>query len=267
MPEAKINGVELFWIEAGKGENVLLLLHGFPLDHTMWQPQIDYFSERGWKVIALDLRGYGQSRHNPEEVSTMDLKAQDAAALLDHLGIAKAVVMGLSMGGYVSFAFYRQFPEKVRALILADTKAEPDAPQARENRYKLREAVRQQGSQAARDVMLPVMFSPELHRQGGAMLESLEAIMLRTNPTAIISTLPGLAERPDRVPELPGITVPVLVIHGEKDQLMPVGNAQLTAQAIPGAHFVGVPEAGHMANIENAEFFNRAIEDFLKDLK
>lgn len=267
MPQAKINGVELFWQEVGGGEDVLLLLHGFPLDHTMWRPQIDFFAALGWRVIAPDQRGYGQSRHNPAEDTTMALLAQDAAALLDHLGVARAVVMGLSMGGYVSFAFYSQFPAKVRALILANTKAEPDAPLARENRYKLREAVRSQGSAAARDVMLPMMFSPELHQAGGAMLDELEAVMLRTQPTAIISTLPGLAERPDSVPHLAGIEVPVLVIHGEKDQLMPVANARLMAQAAPQARFVGVPDAGHMANIENSEFFNRAVAEFLAEVK
>jgi 3-oxoadipate enol-lactonase len=264
MPKAKINNIELFWVEAGSGDNVLLLLHGFPLDHTMWLNQVEYFAGRGWRVIAPDHRGYGQSTHNPQEVTTVDLMAQDAAGLLDHLGIARAVIVGLSMGGYVTFAFNRQFPEKVRALVLADTKAEPDPPQARENRYKLRETIRQQGSTAARDGMLPVMFSPELHKQGSPMIDDLGAIMLRTKPEAIMATLPGLAERPDVVPELPGIKAPYLVIHGEKDQLMPVANARLMAEANARAKFVEVPGAGHMANIEDAGFFNRAVEDFLK---
>ncbi|MBN9392530.1 MAG: alpha/beta hydrolase [Chloroflexi bacterium] len=267
MPKAKINGVELFWEEAGSGDDVLLMLHGFPLDHTMWLDQMAHFSKLGWRVIAPDQRGYGQSSHDPTEDNTMDLLAQDAAALLDYLGVKKAVVMGLSMGGYVTFAFYRQFPEKVRALILANTKAEPDAPVARENRYKLREVVRQQGSTAARDVMLPAMFSPELHQSGGTLLDNLEAIMVRTRPTAIISTLPGLAERRDVVPDLPGIGVPTLVIHGELDQLMPVENARRMAQANPQARFVGVPGAGHMSNLENSAFFNRAVEEFLAGLK
>lgn len=267
MPQAKINEIELFWVEAGSGEDVLLLLHGFPLDQTMWRDQIEAFSRLGWRVIAPDHRGYGQSTLNPAEVNSMDLLASDAAALLDHLGIAKAVVMGLSMGGYVSFAFYRRFPEKTRALILADTKAEPDSPLARENRYKLREAIHQQGSSAAREAMLPTMFSPELHRQGGTMLDDLGEIMLRTRPETIMATLPGLAERPDVMPDLASIKVPVLVIHGEKDQLMPVENARLMADAIPQAQFVAVPGAGHMANIENSRFFNQAVAGFLKELQ
>jgi 3-oxoadipate enol-lactonase len=267
MPKAKINDIELFWVEAGSGDDVLLLLHGFPLDHTMWLNQIDYFSRRGWRVIAPDHRGYGQSTLNPDEINSMDLLAGDAATLLDYLGIPSAVVMGLSMGGYVSFAFYRLFPEKVRALVLADTKAEPDSAQGRENRYKLRETIGRQGSSAARDAMLPTMFSPELHRQGGALVDDLGAVMLRTRPETIMATLPGLAERPDVGPDLAAFKVPALVIHGELDQLMPVENARLTAKSIPQGQFVAVPQAGHMANLENPVFFNQAVEKFLKGLK
>lgn len=267
MQKAKINDVELFWVEAGSGNNILLLLHGFPLDHTMWLGQVQYFSQRGWRVIAPDHRGYGQSSFNPaEHIHHVELMARDAAGLLEHLGIEKAVVMGLSMGGYVAFSLYQHYPQKVRALILADTKAEPDAPVARENRYKLREMVGQKGSQAARDVMLPVMFSPETHAKFSPLVSNLQTVMDGTRPETIIATLPGLAERPDRIPDLPHIAVPVLVIHGEKDQLMPVEFARQMAKAIPGGRFSEVPGAGHMANLENPDFFNRAVEDFLNGL-
>lgn len=265
MPTAKINGIELFWEEAGAGAP-LLLLHGFPLDHTMWQNQLEYFSARNWRVIAPDQRGYGQSSLNPDETTTMDLLAQDAATLLDHLQIEKAVVMGLSMGGYVSFTLYRQFPGKILALVLADTKAEPDPPAAREGRYALRKKVQEIGSVAAREAMVPVYFAPAVYTQNPDMVAGISRLVDGINPEAIAATLPGLAERPDSVPLLPKISVPTLVIHGEEDTLMPVSQARQMAQSIPGAHFVAVPNAGHMPNIENPEFFNRTVENFLKEL-
>lgn len=265
MPKAKINGIELFWREAGEGDP-LLLLHGFPLNHTMWESQVEFFSGQNWRVIAPDQRGYGQSSLNPDETTTMDLLAQDAAALLDYLNIEKAVVVGLSMGGYVSFALYRQFPQKVRALVLADTKAEPDPPAAREGRYQLREAVREKGSVAARDVMVPKYFAPAVYSANLALVAYWEKVVDGINPEAIMATLPGLAERPDSVPLLPQIKVPALVIHGEQDTMMPVEGARQMAQAIPGGQFVAVAGAGHMSNLENSEFFNQTVESFLQAL-
>ncbi len=263
--EKLANGLEQFWLEQGSGDP-LLLLHGFPFSSDIWLDQLDYFSKAGWRVIAPDFRGFGQTTPVPSETNTVERLAEDTAALLDYLNIEKAVVMGLSMGGYVSFAFYRQFPERVRALILVDTKCEADNEEARQNRYKLREAVLREGSGAA-NATTPKLFAPETYKTKPEMVAQIAGLVERTDPATITATISGLAERPDSTPLLPQISVPTLVIHGKYDLLMPVENARGMAQKIPNWQFSSVPHAGHMANMENPEFFNRAVETFLKELK
>ncbi|NWJ44423.1 MAG: alpha/beta hydrolase [Chloroflexi bacterium] len=264
--KAQINGVEMFWVEAGMGEP-LLLLHGFPFDHTMWLSQLDYFSKAGWRVLAPDLRGFGKSGIAPGDVNTMEALAVDVAALLDHLKIEKATMLGFSMGGYITFAFYRLYPQRIRAMILADTKADPDTSEGRNLRYKTLEAVRQKGSGAIAESMIPGLFAPETYRDKPDLVAQLSGIIERIHPETIIATLPGLAERPDSTPLLSQIKVPALIIHGVDDKLMPLDKAKAMAQAIPDWQFSAVPHAGHMANLENPEFFNRALVTFLKELK
>jgi pimeloyl-ACP methyl ester carboxylesterase len=264
--QAQLNGIDTFWRDSRQGKP-LILLHGFPLDNTMWQEQEAYFSTNGWRTIAPDLRGFGKSTINPPEVNTMELLAGDVIALMDHLKLRQAVIMGLSMGGYISFSLYRHYPERITALVLANTKAEADTPEARANRYKLLEQVQVQGSSAANEGMLSRLFSPESYREKPDMIAKLGGVIERTNPETIIATLPGLAERQDATPLLPQIKVPTLVIHGKDDQMMPIEKARQMAQAIPDWQFSSVPKAGHMSNLENPEFFNRAVESFLRELK
>jgi pimeloyl-ACP methyl ester carboxylesterase len=264
--QAQLNGIEISWIESGQGKP-LLMLHGFPFDNSTWQEQQTYFSTNGWRTIAPDLRGFGKSTINADEINTMELLAADVIALMDYLQLEQAVIMGLSMGGYISFSLYRQYPERVKGLILADTKAEGDSSEARENRYKLREQVKIKGSSAATEGMLPKLFSLESYREKPDTVAALGGVIERTSPATIIATLPGLAERQDSTPLLPQIKIPALVIHGKDDQMMPVENARQMAQALPDWQFSSVPHAGHMSNMENPEFFNRAVESFLRELK
>jgi len=263
--EKLANGLEQFWLEQGSGDP-MLLLHGFPFSSAIWLGQVDYFSKLGWRVIAPDFRGFGQTTPILIETNTMSRLAEDTAALLDYLKIEQAVVMGLSMGGYVSFAFYRQFPQRVRALILVDTKSEADTPEARENRNKLREAVLQGGSSAVANDQIPKLFAPESYKSKPDVVAQLAGVIERTDPATILATMPGLAGRPDSTPMLPQISVPTLVIHGKDDMMMPVEKARQMARKIPSWQFSSVPHAGHMANLENPEFFNRAVETFLKEL-
>jgi 3-oxoadipate enol-lactonase len=260
---ANLNGVDLVWAEKGNGAP-LLLLHGFPLNRSMWEPQINFFADY-YRVIAPDLRGFGKTALAQNNVNTMELFAEDIAALLDYCGVEKAHVMGLSMGGYISFALYRQFPQKVKSLILADTKAEGDTPEVRKGRYELAEKVKIEGSKAATDGMLPKMFAPANNARMPQVVAIVEAMINHTNPNTIIATLPGLAERLDSTETLRQIQVPTLVIHGIEDVLMPVAKAEAMTAHIPNAQFVVVPEAGHLSNLENPAFFNQQVLDFLKN--
>jgi 3-oxoadipate enol-lactonase len=260
--KAQINGINLVWTEKGSGDT-LLLIHGFPLNRTMWQPQIDFFADN-YRVIAPDLRGFGVTEATPEKVNTMELLAEDVIGLLDYCGVAKAFVVGLSMGGYVSFALCRQFPERLKALVLADTKSEGDSAEAKAGRYALAAQVKVQGSPAATNGMLPKLFAPANYGAMPAEVNLVQAMIDATNPETIVATLSGLAERPDSTATLAQIQVPTLVIHGAEDVLMPVAKAQEMSTQIPNGKFIIVPKAGHMPNLESPVFFNQALQDFLK---
>lgn len=259
--KANINGIEMFWMEEGRG-TPLLLVHGFPLSSAMWGPQLVHFS-RKHRVIAPDLRGFGKTSLQPGQTSTMELFADDLAALLDHLKLPKAVIVGLSMGGYIAFAFYRKYPEKVQALVLCDTKSEPDSEEGKAGRYKLIEQVQEQGSNAAAESMIPKLFGPETYRQKQDTVAQLSGLIGRNHPEAIIAAAKGLAERPDATGLLPQIKVPSLVIVGKDDAIAPPEGAKKMAQQIPDWQFSLVPHAGHMSNLENPQFFNQALESFL----
>jgi 3-oxoadipate enol-lactonase len=260
--EAQINGIRVYYVQAGQGPLTLLLIHGYPLDHTMWQPQIDGLADVA-RVIAPDLRGCGASGA-PEGVYTMDTHADDLRALLDVLHIERAVVCGLSMGGYIALAFWRKCAARVRGLILVDTRAGADAPAARQARLDMVEQVKQRGSAPAADAMLPRLLAESTRQSRPDLVESVHAMMLRQPPTGIIGAQLGMAERPDSTPMLPTITVPTLVIFGAEDVITPAEpEGRTLAAAIPGSKLVVIPNAGHLSNLEQPEIFNTAVREFL----
>jgi 3-oxoadipate enol-lactonase len=169
--EALVNGIHLHHIQAGNGIP-LLLIHGYPLDHTLWQPQVDGLADaNAARVIAPDLRGFGQS-DAPEGTYTMETYADDLRALLDVLQVERAVVCGLSMGGYIALAFWRKYADRVRGLILVDTRAGADAPAARQARLDMAEQVKQQGSAPAANAMLSRLLAPSTHQSCPALSPS-----------------------------------------------------------------------------------------------
>ena len=216
------------------------------------------------RVISPDLRGHGRSQVVPGPF-TMEQHADDLAALLDHLKVRQTVVAGLSMGGYVAFAFWRRYPERVRGLILADTRAEPDGAAAQAGRDAAMVTVQQTGAAAYADEMLPRLLAP-------ASLADVKIVgaarkMMAEQPVeGIVGALGGLRDRADSRPTLPTITVPTLVIAGEADAITPPADAQAMAAAIPGARFVVIPKAGHLSPLENPRAFNAAVRAFLRGL-
>lgn len=267
MNQLTINGYTMAYRDEGTGEP-LLLVHGFPLSGVMWNPQIEEF-KRDYRLIVPDLRGLGQSAAGAptDRFSSVDEYADDLRTLLDTLGLAKVVFVGLSMGGYIAFAFYRRYPERVRALVLCDTRSEADSEETRQNRYKLIEAVRERGAGAAADMNIPKLFAPAAYLDRTDLVAQLAGLIERTHAPGIIAAAGALAERPDSTPDLPHIAVPTLVVVGQYDQITPAEGARKMAQAIPDWQFSLVPHAGHMSNLENPEFFNQAMLTFLKGLK
>jgi pimeloyl-ACP methyl ester carboxylesterase len=252
--------MKLGFDEAGSGD-VLLLVHGFPLDRSMWADQVAGLSDIR-RVVAVDLRGRGKSPAEGEGW-TVDDYADDLAETIDLLGVSAVDIAGLSMGGYVVFAFLRRHGGKARSVILVDTKAGADTAEAKEGRTKTAALVREQGTGALIEGLFPKMFAP---RVSPVVTERMRVVFENTPGAAAGNDAIAMRERPDSTSDLGGISIPALVIHGEEDQLMPIDGAREMAAAIPGAKFVGIASAGHMAPVENPKAVNDAMREFLSGL-
>ncbi len=268
--------------EAPRG--CIVFLHGFPFDASVWKHQLDRLPP-GWRALAPDLRGFGSTPIGdlPGEVSsgrkagggiaradepvlTMDRLAEDVAALVHEQAAGPAVVCGLSMGGYVAFSLWRRHPELVRALVLADTRAETDSDEARENRRRTAQLTRDDGAAAAAASMLTSLLAPGTLSNAADAVGHTEAMILNTTPATLIAALAGMASRHDSTRDLAGITVPTLVLVGEHDSITPPDVARSMAEAIPGAELAILPDAGHLACLENPRAFNAALSTFLDRL-
>jgi 3-oxoadipate enol-lactonase len=255
--------VRLNWRTAGEGPNALVLLHGFPFNSAMWEPQLDAVPA-GWRFIAPDLRGFGSSTGGGEGAYTMDVYARDTARLLDHLKVERAVICGLSMGGYVAFAFWRLFRPRVRGLVLANTRAGADTESARKGRHELIKRVEQEGARAVRDAMLPKLFSPFTRRRHPELVEQIGAMIDVAPADSLRRALLGMAERPNSEPVLTTIDVPMLVLVGEDDEIIAAGEGQLMARPVRGSVIERIPDAGHLTNLERPDLFNAALNHFLE---
>ena len=216
-------------------------------------------------LLAIDLRGHGDSQATPGPYP-MSLLADDCATFLDALGIQRPVVIcGLSMGGYIAFAFYRQYASRVAGLVLAATRPGPDTPEGQANRDKSAALARQQGVSAIAEAMLPKLLSPGTYQDQPELVKQVRAIMETISLEGITGDLMGMKERPDSTPALSGIKVPTLVLHGADDQIIPLQEAERMRNAIPNARLQVLPEAGHLLNLEQPELFNQAIQGFIHD--
>lgn len=264
MKKHLVNGIELATVDQGQGMP-LLLVHGFPLDHTIWNAQVDDLSQ-DFRVIAPDLRGFGASDVTEGKV-TMDEMADDLAALLDRLGVREPVVFcGLSMGGYVAWQFRRRHPSRLGALVLCDTRAAADTPEAAAARLTTAEAVLAESPGPLVETMVPKLLAKTTLRQRPQLVESLRNMMLSADRRAIAAVARGMAERPDATGMLSAIDCPTLVVVGRHDAISTVDEMRSIAEAIPSARLVEIAEAGHLSPLENPPAFNAAIREFLAGL-
>jgi len=256
----QLRGIEMAYDESHNGEIPLLLIHGFPLDRTLWNSQLRALNAR---VIAPDLRGFGESEM-PSGAATIDTYAEDLRALLDALNLKHAVVAGLSMGGYITLAFYRKYPEMVRALILANTKAGADSADGKKGRDDNAALAREKGAAAVGEKMLPKLLTPKTAGERPQVVASVSAMMARQSINGVVAALMAMRDRPDSTPMLAPISVPTLIITGAEDNLIPPKESELMRDNIPGSKLVVIPGAAHLSNVEQPEAFNRAVNDFLK---
>jgi pimeloyl-ACP methyl ester carboxylesterase len=271
MKTAQISTGELAYIDRGAGQPVLLV-HGFPLDHTMWDAQIEALSKHS-RVIAADLRGFGQSPLGPVDPThgiTMERYADDLAELLDELNLGTdqpIVFVGLSMGGYIAWQFVRKHASRLRALAVLDTRSLADTEEARAGRLKMAENVAEWGSGRVAEIMGPKLSAASTFKTKPAVIAALRHVVERTSPAAIAAAQRGLAARPDMTTFLPHISVPTLVMVGDEDAISPPTEMQGIATAIPNAEFVVIPNAGHMTTMENPEAVNQALTKFITELR
>jgi pimeloyl-ACP methyl ester carboxylesterase len=258
--DVKIAGGTLNCRVEGTGP-ALLCLHAFPLGLEMWDHLAASLAPRR-QVIRFDARGHGGSPPG-DGILTMERIADDAAALLDHLGIAQAALCGCSMGGYAAFAFARRHPERLSALALVDTRAEPDSPEARANRSRLAESIRRRGAEAAVEAFLPKLLGRTSHAERPELVARVRDWIRATPARGLVDALAGLAARADSTPTLRQIQVPVLVACGAEDEITPPASSEAMALAIPGARLEVLARAGHLPSLEVPEAFDAVLAAFL----
>lgn len=250
--------------DAGNGPAVLFL-HGYPFDKSMWSPQVEALTAAGFRAIVPDLRGFGETSA-AGEVAAMDEMARDAAALLDQVGIEKAVVCGLSMGGYVAFDFVQLFPERVLGLVLAGTRAPADNDQEKAVREQQVQTMLRAGMVPISIATLPKLLAPRTMAEKPNVVKEVRRMITQSNPKGAAAAQRGMAARRDYTGDLEKLDVPALIIVGREDPIRPVADAEFMHRGIRNSQLEIIGDAAHMTNLEQPEVFNQALLSFLKEL-
>lgn len=265
MPSVDVDGVRIAYTDTGGPGTPLVLLHAFPLSAQMWEAQIEGLGDRA-RMITIDLRGFGDSDAPDDRAAySMGTFAGDIKGVLDGIGIDRAVLCGLSMGGYVCFEFWRTYRDAVVGLILADTRAEADAPETIEKRSSQQQQVVDHGIDGLADGLTTALLSEATRANRPDVVARARTIMDQP-ASGYIGALEAMKNRPDSTPDLTGIKVPCLVMVGEDDGLTPPALARKIHEHIGGSEMVVIPEAGHLSNLEDPQTFNGALTDFLSRL-
>ena len=258
----RVDDVELAVDLRGAGPP-LLFVHGFPFNRTMWKHQVAGLTR--WRRIAPDLRGAGASSA-PADGYSMARYADDLAAVLDAVGAAQAVVCGLSMGGYILFELLRRHPERVRAAVFCDTKAEPDAAEARRGRDDLIAVAQRHGQAAVAERLLPLVLAPQTFEGQPEVVRDVREMIERMPVPGMVGALRALRDRPDSRPTLAMVQVPTLALVGEEDRISPPPAMEAMVAAISGARLERVPAAAHLAPLEQPLAATRILVEFLERL-
>lgn len=264
MPIVTVNDAELNVFDQGQGPPILFV-HGFPLNHTMWQAQLDAFAG-SHRVIAPDLRGFGASGVSQATLS-MERFADDLDALLNALGVDEPITYcGLSMGGYVAWEFIRKYGSRLKALVLCDTRAAADSPEAVDNRRKMAQLVLENGVEPIAKAMTPKLLSQATLDSQPDVGRRLSEMILSTRPETVAAALHAMAERADATEKLGSIGVPTLMVVGSEDILSTVDEMRGMSEAVPGANLVVIDGAGHMSPMEDPQAVNAALASFLESV-
>jgi 3-oxoadipate enol-lactonase len=242
--------------DQGKGPAVLLI-HAFPLNHTMWEPQFASLTPH-FRVIAPDIRGFGESQ--PPSPWTMEGMADDLNDLLKRLGIDSCAVAGVSLGGYIALPFWSKYPQRIRQLVLANTRARADNETEKAARNEMIAAIQQNGTAILPDRMLPRLLKPNSPQRVVAVVRKM---IEEVTPSAATHAVSAMRDRVDFSSAVHRINCPTMVVAGEQDAIIRSEDSRALADSIPGCRFVEVPHSGHLSNLENPGEFNRALLEFL----
>lgn len=258
MSTATVRDTVLAYDSTGSSEDVLLLIHGHPFNRSMWEPQTGALQNAGWRVVAPDLRGYGDSAVVPG-ITTLSAFADDLVGLMDGLGIKRVVVGGLSMGGQVAMQFSQSYPERVRGLLLAATFPRAETAAGKEERLRTADRIVNEGMRSYAHELLQKLMAAESIRSHPATAIAVLKMMLDTNPLGAAAALRGRAERPDYESTLAGVEVPAVVVVGSEDAYTTRHDAHRMQTLLPLGELVWLEGIGHMPNLEAVEPFNEAV--------
>jgi len=261
---AEINGIRMAYDVMGSGPAVLLI-HGFPLCRRMWQPQAQAFSAAGFQVVVPDLRGFGESGGG-DRPGSMDLFADDLIALMDYLKIERAVVGGMSMGGYILLNLLSRFPQRIRAACFIVTRADADDEVGRGKRTHLIGEIEAGNPGAVPAAFGQVLFADQTVAGRPQLVEEVRGWMSATDPAGLVLGLQAIRDRIDSSPLLPNLKLPALVIGVRQDKAIPPEKSVYLAEHIAGAEFCVIEGGGHMVNLEQVDAFNRGMLGFLRRL-
>lgn len=256
--------MKLTFEEHGSGKP-FVLLHAFPLSRKMWLSQAEALAKKNCRVILPDLRGFGES-HNFSDLNSMEDMAKDIAEMLDVLKIERAIIGGLSMGGYVLFELFRLFPEKFAAVVLCDTNFAADTEEKREARFDLIEKIEKNGSRSLMEEMLPNLISEFTKTTNQELLNDLAKLFTDVNPKAAIAALRGMAQRNDNSNVLSGSNLPALLIFGVEDKITDPETAKKMNKSISNSKLIMLENAGHYSNLEQPEQFNSVLSNFVENV-
>jgi 3-oxoadipate enol-lactonase len=261
-----VNGIEVHYVDVNDSHALpIVLIHGFPFNHEMWQPQIESFAKK-FRVIAYDIRGHGKTVA-PDSQYVIEFLVDDLISLLDYLKIEKAILCGLSLGGYIALRTVERNPERVLALILADTQSKPDSNEAKLKRAATMKSIKTQGIHAYAENLVKTLFTSDTLTKKTDLVAWVKEMIKASSPSAICAALLALTGRTDTTPTLPNINVPTLILVGEHDaSTTPIASQEMHNKIVNSEIHV-IPNAGHLSNLENPGEFNKHILNFLAKLE
>lgn len=266
MPTTTVDGAKLSYGDEGKGP-ALVLLHAFPLSSRMWAPQVQALSDR-YRVITPDTRGFGDSPpFGDRQEATMERLAADVVGLLDDLQLDQVVLGGLSMGGYIAMAVMALAPERVRALVLADTRCGPDGEEARHRRSAQQVQVAEEGAGSIAAGMVELLLGDTTRAHHADIVSSVTEEIASASAAGVIGALQAMKHRDDSTGLLGTLGQPTLVVVGEEDAISPLDEAETMVAILGEPTLATIPGAGHLSNLENPEAFNSALASFLSALE